>query len=198
MLRARLVRSLFIVASAIVWVGCEGDENKKAKNIPLEGAYATSMQEGLKVVGAPAYRAALNELMKAELGAKALYVVVGGNIGEAVTSTRDVISGKKSGTTIAANEDGIADAWLVVYLGRTSSNPRAWVLKSVEQMGNKIRVTYDTYQPQGVDVRTTDLHPYFYWVPLGDLPKGMFDVELYNSSDRSVVLTRKIVLTHSD
>jgi hypothetical protein len=83
------------------------------------------------------------------------------------------------------------DVWVVAYLGRDSSS--RWSIKSVERTGNRIRVLYtDHYRDPGVLVRVGDDKPYMMWAPLGRLEPGKYTVELYETNDKEVNLTRLV------
>jgi hypothetical protein len=75
--------------------------------------------------------------------------------------------------------------WVVAYLGMATSDQ--WTIKSVERTGTRIRVVYTANSRQlGDDVA------YMLWAPLGPLEEGKYTLELYETNDKEVSLSRLV------
>ena len=84
--------------------------------------------------------------------------------------------------------------WVVAYLGTDTSD--RWLIKSVERTGNRVRVSYtDRYKnPGGVGATVGDSTPYIMWAPLGRLDAGKYTLELYETNEMEVKLTRLVLV----
>jgi hypothetical protein len=74
--------------------------------------------------------------------------------------------------------------WLVAYLGQGASNLPAWSLAAVAINKKVVRVSFKKEKVEG-----GDLIPYVYWIPLGDLPRGDYTLELYDVDGKRVALS---------
>jgi hypothetical protein len=77
----------------------------------------------------------------------------------------------------------------VAYLGNAHSDPLRWIVEGAAMDRGKIRLTYR--EPQSF-IGTADSYPYFYWVPLGKVPPGVYQVELFDSGEKAVTLMRRV------
>jgi hypothetical protein len=77
----------------------------------------------------------------------------------------------------------------VAYLGVAGSEPLEWRVKSAEVQRHVVRLTYTK---EGA--RTHDLHPYFVWVPLGELKAGTYTLELFEQDLKKVTLSRRVTV----
>ena len=77
--------------------------------------------------------------------------------------------------------------WLVVYLGSGPSSPTWWTIEEAAVESGKVVVSYRMSKPRPA---TDDIHRYYYWIPLGKLDPGTYQVELFDSASKTVRLMR--------
>src|SRR5262249_44939678 len=75
------------------------------------------------------------------------------------------------------------EIWLVAYFGTAASDRPAWLVDSVERKGKIIRVAYRLCSAEGKDI-----HLYFLWVPLGELERATYTLELFDADRKEVTL----------
>jgi hypothetical protein len=186
-------RSLFLVIFALITSQCI------ARDIPLAEITSNRHQEGLKHIGSGIrfdgsktveedYASAMNRLLGSTGGASNVLLVDAGSINDAVKASSRVLAGlraadKPTAPILSHNH------WLVAYLGVSGSGPPKWVVDSVSVDGNTIRLTYRKIRNAG---HTTDVAFYYYWVPIGALENGVYNLELYDSGLKSVTLMRRV------
>jgi hypothetical protein len=91
---------------------------------------------------------------------------------------------------VAATSDAKSDQfWLVVHLGVRHSSPPAWRARHVDIVDSQVRFVAD---PIHTDEITKDLHPYLYWVPLGPLKPGRYELEVMDGSFEQPTLIRHV------
>ena len=78
---------------------------------------------------------------------------------------------------------------MAAFLGVSGSGP-AWLVKSVEVSGKKIRLVYEW-----VGTKANDSHPYFVWIPLEKLQPGAYTLELFDQRRNHVALFRTVTVT---
>jgi hypothetical protein len=78
--------------------------------------------------------------------------------------------------------------WLVAYLGCGHSRPPNWVVDRATVDGNTVRLTYRKPQAKW---ETGDVVRYYYWVPIGVLDDGAYNLELYDADLKIVTLMRR-------
>jgi hypothetical protein len=163
-------------------------EKVEVKTIPLETGYTTSDQKALKHVRRQGGDD-LNEIFrKAQgMGASNVFLVRGEDIADAVFHTRSVFVGYRS-ANVPVGPVETKQFWLVAYFGLAGSG-EAWVVKSIEQKGKTIRLTYEVGQTEAGDT-----HQYFAWVPLGNLEPGRYTLELSDAQNNEVNLMRRIII----
>jgi hypothetical protein len=174
------------------------DRGAVVKQVPLKSVYSTSYQEGLKRVdqgvGDKAFPNEMAELYQQaiQLGASNVFLARGEDVAAAVKATWEVFTGGIPADTPVSPDrpPKSGDMWLVAYLGVTGSDPTAFRVHSVEVSGTEIRLTYK--HPGSV---TQDLHPYFYWVPLGKLAPGTYKLQLFDADQKEVTLMRRVRVT---
>ncbi len=83
----------------------------------------------------------------------------------------------------------------MAYLGVGHSSPPACVIKAVSVNGSRIRIAYEYTHPSTV---TKDIHPYYYWVPVGKLSDGLYKLELYDTELKEITLMRLVEVKSSD
>ena len=172
-----------------------GDE-PKPREIPLETVYSTSGQKQLRAIWKE-HDALTQQALKTlddphNRGLDNLALVRGRTISEAVWACERAFRGN-AGASAAWHPEGAPseEIWLVVYLGTAGSNGPAYHVKSVTIMKNTIRFSYE-WTDQAV---TDDEHPYYYWIPLGKLPTGVYQLEQFNVKDDVVKLSRRVKVT---
>jgi hypothetical protein len=106
-----------------------------------------------------------------------LFLVRGYDVAEAIKDTRKVYVSGWPDNPEPADEN----FWLVVYLGTSHSVPCKWTYQSCTVKGNAIEFVYKTFEERGP--ATTDLMPYFYWVPLPKLETGTFELKLIDAKN---------------
>ena len=208
--RPRLYRGLRITASAVrlimcgllvvLWVRSRGIP------IPLSSILSTSGQKDLQtatstyrmVDGEKVYvvptGAALEKLYEVTRGsgATSIFLVDAPNDVSAVALSGDVFAGYRSANvpvTLNKPNPPRGNHWLVVFLGIAGSGPTRWFVDSVTVDEGEIRFNYHR-NPIGSS--TADIHYYYYWVPLGKLDDGVYNLELYDSELRAVILMRRV------
>jgi hypothetical protein len=83
------------------------------------------------------------------------------------------------------------ECWLVVYLGIAGSSPPHWLVDAVSVKPPTIRFSYHRVKPGAV---TEDIHQYFYWVPLGKLSPGVYQLELFDIGADTTALSRRVLV----
>jgi hypothetical protein len=79
--------------------------------------------------------------------------------------------------------------WLVVFIGVGGSEPVRWSVDSVSVGKGIIRFNYHKNK---IGESTCDIHYYYYWVPVGRLDDGVYDLELYDTSLKAITLLRRV------
>ncbi|MCI0638645.1 MAG: hypothetical protein L0Y70_06195 [Gemmataceae bacterium] len=190
-----------IGAFAALWFGWfnpsgADPQDGKVRQIPLASVFSTNGQDGLQDPTTFVDEKCvwfLNQIyLKTHgMGASNAFLVSGDDIGAAVRATSEVFVGAGPADRPATPDDGKDHElhWLVVYLGVDGSNPPAWLIKSVERQGQRIRLCYEK---PAVVFRTKDLHQYFAWAPLGKLGPGIYDLELFDVGKSHISLQRRV------
>lgn len=81
--------------------------------------------------------------------------------------------------------------WLVAYLGIGTSSGPLFIVDKVTANGPTITFSY--HKPK-LMAATDDLHDYFYWVPLGRLDPGVYQLELFDTDADAVMLSRRVTV----
>lgn len=82
------------------------------------------------------------------------------------------------------------DVWLVAYLGSDSSD--RWLVVRAERTGTRLRLIYtDRFRTPGV-IAAGDSDPRLVWVPLGPIPGGKYTVDLFETVEKEVTLSRLV------
>jgi hypothetical protein len=157
--------------------------------IPPAKMMTTSDQEGMQRVGELFQRA--NEQEFGHSGASNAFLVDAANLNDAVGATGRILLGSRAADIPASNELGPVSGrqWLVAFLGAAHSSPVRWVVEKVAVTENNIRLTY--HKPESA-IATSDIHRYYYWVPLGKLAPGTYQVELFDADEKAVTLMRRV------
>jgi hypothetical protein len=201
-------RTFLLLALPILAVGVAAttqrspgnDEDKKGatKKVPLDSIYSTSGQNGLKLL-APGHGDGLipNEMRElhrqgTRFGASNVFLARVDDYVGAVKATWEVFTHGQSASA-PVNEYSRPKSvqyWLVAYLGVAGSEPLEWRVKSAEVQRHVVRLTYTK---EGA--KTNDVHPYFVWVPLGELKAGTYSLELFEQDLKQATLSRRVTVS---
>jgi hypothetical protein len=174
-------------------------EEAKGRKIPLKALYSTNGQHG--VLPLPrrleaAYGWDLEQIREAtsRLGASNVFLVRGKDVAEAIRGTRKVFTGARTADALSAPEAprGAKECWAVAYFGNRFGWPPAWVVDPTEVAGKTIRIPFRKTKPL---TGTGDFHPYFVWVPLGELKEGTYTLELFDTEKKETVLLRRVTVS---
>lgn len=194
--RVVCVLLFILMLSGVDGAWLEGQESKvQAKQVPLKSVHSTSDQEGLQRVrrgeGSKGYQNQLEELYQRSIrmGASNVFLARGDDITAAVLAAWEVFThGIPADKPVSADYPPKSEEmWLVAYLGVSGSSGPAWRVQSVEVSSTDIRLTY-THPGSGAQ----DLHPYYYWAPVGRLAPGTYKLQLFDADQKQVTLMRRI------
>jgi hypothetical protein len=156
----------------------------QAAEIPLKSIHSTSQQEGMQRANKECIVSGDRSGKGRPSGASNVFLVDAKSLDDAMKATALVLIGPRSPAQVRVQT---GSHWLVVYLGTTSSTPPRWIVDGVTIEGNRIRFTYHQSQAR---MHTGDMHPYLYWIPVGQLQPGKYRLELYDGED--VTLMRRV------
>ena len=111
----------------------------------------------------------LRPFQTATLGASNAFLVDADNDRDAIEASKSVFFGGRSADVPAPlnqPDPKLGNYWLAAYLGIGPSGPTAFQIEKASIQGDTIRLTYS--HPKAAEV-TANVHPYYYWVPLGKL-----------------------------
>ena len=187
----------FLIALVL---SCGASHSWAADSISLKEMLTTSSQEGLKQVRQVFQDEAadkstigyLKKIFEASSGASTVFLVDAETLPKAISASASVFVGARSaGTPVPVNKQKAVRGrlWLVAYLGTAHSDPIRWIVDSVTVDGGTIRLTYR--EPPSF-IGTADSYPYFYWIPVGKVSPGVYQVELFDSGEKAVTLMRRV------
>lgn len=202
----RRFRYLLAAVCVILYLLFVLTRTDKPVSIPLATILSTSGQGGLQPVsdgyqmvdGARQFIAptgeAFERLREATKGGVAanIFLVDAFNDIEAILISKDGFLGYRSlSSPVILNDPrpSTDNYWLVVYLGIAGSSPVRWQVDSVVVNSQSIRFNYHR-DPRGVT--SLDIHDYFYWVPVGKLANGVYNLEMFDTSLKAVTLMRRV------
>lgn len=174
-----------------------GDE---PRTIPFADVYAILPQEGMNGAkatsnadGVPTAKhgASLQRLLGNFKNAGSnVFLVQGESDVEAMEASEHAFAGYVGTERPIAKRDYDPKGthWMVAYLGAGSSTP-VYEIDSITQEGNRIRLTFNRPQPPIV---TLDIRRYLYWIPLGKLAAGDYELELFDANREIIVLMRRV------
>lgn len=167
-----------------------------AEEIPLSKVVSTSGQQDLKhvfreleTITVRGARNALDEVRRSPNGASNVFLVDAGNFAESLIATNDLVVGGRSAEKPVSHRDPSGMYWCVVYLGIGPSSPTWWTVEDFVVVGGTIRLTYHRETPSMI---TADLHPYWYWIPVGAIEPGRYTLELFDTTTQDATLTRRV------
>jgi len=126
-------------------------------------------------------------------GASNVFLVDAANAQDAISASVGVFfGGRPVDVPAPVNKPNPATGshWLVAYLGLGPSEPTWWNVESIEVSGGKVRLSYRTPPPSSPV--TSDVHAYYFWVPLGTLEPNSYRLELCDSVSGVVTLMRRV------
>lgn len=184
-----------IACSMAVWtVFMSGCSQESWEKISLDSVYSTNNQKGLKGLGwsdDTPHGKAFEEMISIRHGASNAFLVRGKEISEAVIEGRRIVGGFRGGSTVLIDEnEKECPVWMIVFFGCGSSNPPMINIDSILRTREKIRLSYTN--PKGFFAHTADVHPYYAFVPLGNLKAGDYLLELRDASANEVTLMRRV------
>lgn len=175
--------------------------------VPLADMLTTSRQEGMQQVGEEFRRPGnekenksitgyLKQIYEASRqGASNAFLVDATNAHDAVRASASVLLGGRSASAAVPVEKQrayLGSHWLVAYLGCGHSDPLPWIVENAAVVESKIQLTYR--QPRAF-IATSDSLPYYYWIPLGKLAPGTYEIELFDADEQAVTLMRRVEVT---
>jgi hypothetical protein len=172
-----------------------------SREIPITDIVSTVGQEKLQHVDSGRqivdgktveqdYAKAIEALERDRGGASSIFLVDAANLSDAIKATQRVLVGFRSADKpVPSFNVETGNNWLAVYLGCGHSNPRKWIVESALVNGSTIRLTY---RHPKTGFQTADVVHYYYWVPIGALDDGAYNLELYDSDLKGVTLMRRV------
>jgi hypothetical protein len=197
----RVAVTVGLLLFAVCTIATPSDLNSE-KTIPLSTVVTTGPQGELKAfqVEFPnevERRKQFQQISAFSSGASNLFLVDATNSLDAFKATLSVLEGSHSAETPApvnTAEPKRGNYWLVAYLGVGPSEPVWWVVESVTIKRNAIRVTF--HQAKG-NLVTRDVWRFYYWIPVGTLDPGKYQLEFYNVKEKAVTLSRRVTIEPS-
>jgi hypothetical protein len=198
-----VVLALIAVAAATWFI--YGSEPKQS-TIPLSSIISTSGQDELQatssgirtVDGKREYAYPIGEALQrfSEMtkgqGASNIFLVDAPNDSAAIAVSGSVFAGYRSAdypATLNQPNSPRGNHWLVVFAGIAGSGPVRWIVEDVAVSTGRIRFSY---HKNPIGESTDDVHYYYYWVPLGKLEDGIYNLELYETKQKAVTLMRRV------
>ncbi len=180
------------------------EENmKEQRPIPLSEIVTTSPQKGLQQVRdalqqenaalkSEATDGYLRQIQSISNGSSNAFLVDAINTSDSIAASLSILVGWRSANTPApvnTTKPKRGSHWLVAYLGSGPSTPTWWNVESVSATKSTVTLTYKRSKPSPA---TADVHPYFYWVPLGKLDPGPYEVQLLDADRGVISLMRRV------
>lgn len=169
-----------------------------AKEIQLSEIHATVPSEGMqaanstqKVGGKYIHQDgdAIRELQKTyRSGASHVLLARGDNLRDAINATIRAAGLLRADRPVTKpNAETRGNYWLVAYLGLGTFD--SLTVKSVTVEENTIRLAYTERQSKNPVLMG---YQYFYWIPVGKLDAGDYELELFDSGRKKVTLMRLV------
>jgi mannose/fructose-specific phosphotransferase system component IIA len=178
---------IFAVAGLVLAAQLGAFQGQDPGSIPLNTAYATFHQDGLKALDATVDNDDLRQMLdEIQAGPQRIVLCLGKDISGAVKNSR--VSFSMPERPVADIITGVEDTmWLAAFLGSDGSIPPAYKVRAIEVTGKTIRVSYERDESSG---RTCDLCAYLIWAPLGRMEAGVYTLELFDALAGNVTETR--------
>jgi hypothetical protein len=179
------------------------DKTDKPVTIPLASIVTTSPQAGMfhkdelnrqtdervrKSING--YASQISQTNKG--GASNAFLVDAGDAMTAIAASYNVLVGPWSAHTPAyENKPDPARGlhWMVAYLGWGDDDETTWEIDEARREDNFITLKYHK-NPLPED--TDEDHQYYFWVPLGKLAPGSYEVRLQDGDSNTMTLMRRV------
>lgn len=198
-------QAVFLVATFCAFIASADESDSQiSRDVPLSSIVTTSTQKDLKHISkaipfknqvSASTNGHLQQMSQApKSGASNIMLVDAKDIHEAVSaSARVVIAGHAADAVVPINlpKQKHKGHWLVAFLGSGSSSPARWLVDSTTVQKNRIRLKYRKAPPSPA---TEDVHPYYFWIPLGSLEDGVYELELFDGEQNAVTLMRRVTV----
>jgi hypothetical protein len=195
---------LACVSAALVFVwlapgstgGAPVARTRPEREIPLDAIYTTGQQKTLRPVpfgdgerGQRDLEAVKSSLKHCNLST--VFIVRGDDPGAAIRDARCRLTPDVERETRAERKarEQSSRYWLVLFLGIGPGSPNQWTIRSVEVYPERVQVTCDTSERNVSG--TTDVCYYLYLIPLGELKKGRYSLQLSDAPSGDILLLRK-------
>jgi hypothetical protein len=170
-----------------------------AETVPLSEILTTSPQPGLRKFTATFPNADERRKLSQRLnafssGASNVFMVDAPSPQDAFKASLSVLEGAHTANYSAPVNKAQpirGNHWLVAYLGLGPSEPCFWIVESIEINADQIQLKY--HQAKAGTI-TADVARYYYWIPLGTLQPGPYQLNLLNSADDTVTLSRRVTI----
>jgi hypothetical protein len=204
---AMIVSAIAISAIGNAMAAEPHDEKKNEKRtIGLPDIVTTSPQKGLQHVrdawaktnNKQSADAFLQQMQKVSIGGSNVYLVDATNLQDALSASLSTLIAPRSADTPApvnTTNPNRGSLWLFAYLGSGPSNPTWWIIEKVELEKGKVILRYRPSKPSPA---TADVHPYYYWIPIGRLEPGSYELQLVNQDENSIRLMRRVDVTGTE
>ena len=184
------------------------DKNTDVKrSIGPDVVYSTSPEEGLKKqvlavfmrtdgkrdipVYPYSFHLKMIQMEAGGMGASNVAIVNGDNITDAIKATRWLFTGGMTADKPGHTDEGKKsnNFWLVAYLGTGWSTPPKWRYDSTVVEGKSIEFRFKSSK---ANLISGDSILYFYWVPLGPMNPGTFELSLVDTDRGRATLVRSV------
>ncbi len=177
------------------------NQKNEQRSVSLSDIVTTSSQRPLQAVrdvlqkksSAQSANDYLRQLLASPNGCSNAFLVEAANIDDALSASFNVVIGSRSvDAPVWADTlqpTNIGNHWLVAYLGTGPSDPAWWTIESVGIGKDKVILRYRKSKPRPA---TEDRHRYYYWVPLGKLAPGAYEIQLFDAEQSTVTLMRRV------
>jgi hypothetical protein len=139
-----------------------------------------------------AYNPFMMRFRNVDYGSSNVFLVDAIKFRDALGASANVLFGSRSADTPAAQDKPKPERgshWLVAYLGSGPSNPVWWVVESVSVEKGKVTLNCRKTKPRPA---TRDVRKYFFWIPLGKLDPGIYELQLVDADNAAVTLMRRV------
>lgn len=196
----------FVIALLLVKTAMADPPNEAADErhmIPLSKIVTMGPQKGLQYVRVAwqqtnddqSSEVFLQQMHNISRGGSNVFLVDAINLHDALSASFSALAGSRAADTPAPVETSNpkkGSHWLVAYLGTGPGNPTWWTVESVVVDQGKVALNYRKAKPQPA---TDDVQRYYYWVPLGKLDPGAYELQLVDADKGAVTLMRRVEIT---
>ncbi len=172
----------------------------ETRSIPLSEIVTTSPQKGLRHIRDTRFETNnkwdpevfLQQIHNVSNGGSNAFIVDATNLYDALWASLDVLTGPRrvdAPVPVNRSKPERGNFWLVAYLGSGPSNPSWWTISGVTVDKSKVVLSYQESKPSPA---TADVRHYYYWVPLGKLEPGPYEIQLLDVDKGVVTLMRRV------